>query len=202
MLKAVLLTALCTIIGYLFGSTTLAIFIGDVFYNRDVRNEGSGNMGATNMSRSFGMKAGVWTLLWDVGKCLIALIIGRAVFSEIGICAAGIACLIGHAFPCLHYFKGGKCVACSVAVAFFLSWKIGIIVLAVFALAVLLSRRVSLGSVLAALALAVSSVFLTGSVPEMVLGAFAGCFVILRHHANIRRLIKGTEPAFSISKEE
>ena len=189
------------LIGYLLGSTTLALVIGDVFYNRDVRNEGSGNMGATNVTRSFGPTAGVITLLWDIGKCILAMRIGSQLAGEAGLAGAAFACFAGHCFPCLHKFRGGKGVAVGAAIAFAVSWKAFLVVFLVFLVVVFLSRRVSLGSVCAALGLAVVSYSLLSVSPsKAILGIASGIFIIAMHRENIIRLVTGREPAFTLPK--
>ena len=191
---------LTAIIGYLLGSTTLAILIGDVFFNRDVRNEGSGNLGAANVARCFGLKAALHVLVWDILKCLICLKIGTRLAGGAGLAVAGAACYLGHCFPCFHGFRGGKGVSVGAAIALIVSWKVFFITIGVFLLAAFLSRRVSVGSISAALALAAASFFLAPDVPRIFLGLFAGILTVYMHKDNIERLIHGEEKEFRVNK--
>lgn len=188
------------IFSYLLGGTMLGLAIGYIYYNRDVRNEGSGNLGATNVARSFGWTSGVLTLLWDLGKSLAALSLGRRI-GAIGVCLSGCFCLIGHCFPCFHRFHGGKGVAVAAIIALFISWKVFAGALLVFVLAVLFSKRVSVGSVCAASLLGILSVVFGQDIPRIILGLFTGCLVIFMHRDNIRRLLKGEEPKFSANRD-
>ena len=196
----ILIFILCALIGYIIGSTTLAILIGDVWFNRDVRNEGSGNMGATNVTRSFGLEAGICTLLWDMGKCVLALIIGRKLGGSTGLSLAGAGCVIGHAFPCFHGFKGGKCVAVGAIIGFAVSPKVFLIIVGVFVLIVLAGKRISLASITAAAALSISSAFLAQNTSIKILGVATGIIIIILHRQNIKRLIRGEEPRFKFTK--
>ena len=98
---------LVIVAGYLLGSISVSVCLS-VGMGRDVRKEGSGNAGATNMARVFGMKAGVITLLGDMVKAALAVLLGYLLLGDMGLMAGGIACIVGHCFPVFHQFKGGK----------------------------------------------------------------------------------------------
>ena len=142
------------------------------------------------------------TLLWDIGKCALAMRIGRGLAGDVGVAVSGLACMLGHSFPCLHRFRGGKGVAVGAAIAYAVSPKAFLLIIAVFLLLTGLSRRVTLGSVCASLSLTVYSVIHFADSPARgVLGIAAGLFVAFMHRDNIRRLIKGEEPAFKAAED-
>lgn len=193
-----MILVLAAICGYLIGSLSLAIIISRKVYGSDIRSKGSGNTGATNMARVFGLKAGVATLVFDVAKASAAMLLGKALSGSVGLSVGGVAAVLGHCFPVFHSFKGGKAVAVGLAVIFAASLKAGLIAVAAFALMFFLSRKVSLSSVTAAL-LAAAAVFVFKCPPEYIaMTVFTAAAVIIRHRANIVRLIHGEEPDFSL----
>lgn len=187
---------------YLIGSFSFSIMISRIFFGKDVRQKGSGNAGATNMARSFGIVPGLITLAGDAAKAVAALWLGRLLGGETGLCIAGAACIVGHCFPVYYGFHGGKAVSAGTAVAFAADWRVGLIAVAAFAAAAVSSKKVSLGSVCAALAAVLSCVLLHCSLPRILMVAFTAAMLIFRHSENIRRLLKGQEPDFRISKAE
>ena len=145
-LKVVIIAA-CVIIGYLIGSINTGVLLSKI-YGKDVRTAGSGNAGATNMTRTFGKKAGIFTFLGDFAKCAISTYIGMALWGIIGAYVAGIACILGHAYPLYFGFRGGKGVACITALGLITTWDVFLICLAVWILVLLFSKMVSLASVM------------------------------------------------------
>ena len=199
------------IIAYAIGSINFSVLISKKMAGFDVREKGSGNAGSTNMLRSVGKKAAALTLLCDILKgvvaILIALIAGkivknvdRAVLVQI----AGILVVVGHTFPIFFEFKGGKGVATSLGVIMMINWKIGLICL-VFALAIMaFSRMVSMGSVGAAILFPVLTLFInTNFIVEasgmkyFIFSVILAAIVIFNHRANIRRIANGTENKLS-----
>lgn len=191
-------------VSYLIGSINFSILISKAISGKDIRESGSGNAGATNMLRTHGKKMGVITLLLDVLKGIVAIIIAGAIESKIGSdmgilpYIAGVCVVLGHNFPLYFGFKGGKGVATSLGVVLMLDWKIGLII-AVCAIAVMaITRYVSLGSILGGIA------FVVGETVQMILNSnfnivklvcvvIIGGLLVIRHHANIKRLLNGTE---------
>ena len=106
----------CAVLAYLLGQLNFAIILSKKLFGVDVRNFGSGNGGATNMLRTFGKKAGIVTLLGDMGKAIVACLIGYVILGRFGAYIAGFFCMLGHTFPAKYKFKGGKGVACAAAV--------------------------------------------------------------------------------------
>lgn len=199
------------IIAYAIGSINFSVLISKKMAGFDVREKGSGNAGSTNMLRSVGKKAAALTLLCDMLKgvvaILIALIAGkivknvdRAVLVQI----AGILVVVGHTFPIFFEFKGGKGVATSLGVIMMINWKIGLICL-VFALAIMaFSRMVSMGSVGAAILFPVLTLFINtnfivqaSGMKYFIFSVILAAIVIFNHRANIRRIANGTENKLS-----
>ncbi len=199
------------IIAYALGSINFSVIISKKMAGFDVREKGSGNAGSTNMLRSVGKKAAIITLLCDILKgvvaILIALIVGnivknvdRAVLVQI----AGILVVVGHTFPIFFEFKGGKGVATSLGVIMMINWKIGLICL-VFALVIMaFSRMVSMGSVGAAILFPVLTLFMntnfivkTSGMKYFIFSVILAGIVVFNHRANIKRIANGTENKLS-----
>lgn len=181
---------------YLLGSVSVSIALSSAVLGRDVRRMGSGNAGATNMARVYGMSAGVLTLAGDMLKAALAMLAGFLLLGDMGLAVAGIASIVGHCFPVYYGFRGGKGVSVGAAVAFAVDWRVALVVLAVFLVTALLSKKVSLGSLMAALSLTVGCLLFRVSEPRLALAVICALIVVLRHYENIRRLLSGTEPDF------
>lgn len=185
---------------YLLGSLSLSIYMSRKMYGGDVRSKGSGNAGATNMARVYGMMAGFMTLGADVLKAVISMGAGYLLLGDAGLSLGGVCCMVGHCFPVFYHFKGGKGVSVGGALSLLLDWRVGLLVIACFLLGAFLSKKVSLGSVLGALAAGIGPFIFGVSGPRAALGVAAMCIVIYRHRENIVRLIRGTEPDFKAAK--
>ena len=193
---------LVIIAAYVMGSLSISIFMSSHVLGRDIRRAGSGNAGATNMARVYGMSAGVLTLGGDMCKTAAAMLLGYLVLGDRGMAAAGMACMAGHCYPLLHGFKGGKGVSAGAAIALCIDWRAGLLTIAVFAIAVLCSKKVSFGSICAALSLPVWALVLELSQPRCALAIVGMCLVVIWHRENIKRLISGTEPDFKPGKSK
>ena len=187
--------------GYLLGSMNFSIILSRLL-GRDIRKQGSGNAGATNMTRVFGWAAGVATLAFDVLKALAAMWVGRKLLGEAGVCLAGMAVMSGHCFPVFHNFQGGKGIATGAAVGFMIDWRVGVSIVAVFLIGALISRKVSIGSLAAAVAIIISTWIFAPRAPMIALAVFSGVLAICRHENNIKRLQTGTEPDFQAATPE
>ena len=185
-------------IAYLCGSVSFSIMISTLFHKVDIRKRGSGNAGATNMARSFGLGAGLGTLFGDMVKAAIALLAGYFILDVIGMCIAGCACLIGHCWPLFYDFRGGKGISVGAVIALFISWKLLAIIAAVFFLVAVLTRKVSAGSITAALAMGILGFFMPVPLSLQLLSLFTSVLVLIRHIPNMLRLIKGEEPDFRL----
>lgn len=184
------------LVAYLLGSISSSIVLSKIMFRADVRKQGSGNAGATNVARNFGMKAGVMTLLGDMLKTVIAMGIGVLLGGEVGKAVAGIACLLGHSFPVFFGFKGGKGISVGAVVAAFVGWPHFFFVIGLFIVGVLLTHIVSVGSVMAAAGLPVAVWLFGSSKPELVLSIFGAVLVVWLHRQNIVRLTRGEEKKF------
>lgn len=199
------------LISYLIGSINSSILISKAVTGKDIRKSGSGNAGATNMLRTMGKKYAAITLIIDILKGVVALIIAR-LMQGLGVepwaeYIAGVCVVLGHNFPVFFGFKGGKGVATSLGVVMMLDWKIGLAVL-IIALAVMATTRyVSLGSIIAAvtfIVLQIAVMLISGNfnLVSFVCVMILGILLIVRHSANIVRLLNHTENKLGQKKKE
>ncbi len=193
---------------YLLGSIPFGYLLVRFFRKEDIRSIGSGNIGATNVVRSGAKGLGVLTLLMDLAKGLVAVSIARHFApgapgfpSALAVMAAAMA-VVGHVFPVWLGFKGGKGVATALGVFLGLAWPLALALVGVFLVLVLISRIVSLASILAAALLPVFAVLLLPDRSPVYLGGviFVALLVIVKHSANIQRLVAGTESRFGGKK--
>lgn len=202
------------IIAYLVGSINFSVIISKRMAGFDVREKGSGNAGTTNMLRSIGVKAAVITLLCDILKgvvvILIAILIGNIVDGlddALLVQLAGIFVIIGHTFPIFFGFKGGKGIATSLGVLLRINWQIGLICL-VFALILMaITRMVSVGSIAAAILFPVLVVFIGQNyiVPVnnwsyLIFSIIIAILVLFNHRENLKRIFTGKENKISFKK--
>ncbi len=185
--------------GYLLGSLSFSI-IFSCFLGRDIRKQGSGNAGATNMTRVFGWLPGVATLAFDVLKALAAMMIGRKLLGDLGVCLGGIASMTGHCWPVFYGFKGGKGIAIGAAIGFMIDWRVCVSIVATFLIVAVITKKVSLGSIAAAVAIVPATLVFAPEPLMIVLAVFGMILAITRHEKNIERLIDGTEPDFKAGK--
>ncbi len=220
------------VISYLIGSVNFSILLSRIIEKKDIRESGSGNAGATNMLRTYGKKMGIITLLLDVLKGVVVIILAWVVtfflwasyvtvdkvtgiidtsnlHYIIGVAIpyiAGVCAILGHNFPLYFGFKGGKGVATSLGVVLMLDWKVGLIV-AVIAIAIMaVTRYVSLGSIIGGamfIIIEIVKAIVTSecNIVQLVCVIIIGGLLIARHHANIKRLLNGTENKLSFSKK-
>ena len=188
------------VIAYLLGSIPFGYLLVRIFRKEDIREKGSGNIGATNVLRSGAKGLGLATLLLDLLKGLAAVMLARYLANgnyDIAI-AAAVAAVLGHVFPVWLGFRGGKGVATALGAFLALTWPSAIGALLIFVAVFALSRYVSLASILASIALPIFAVFFVRSwTPVMTFGfLFLPLLVIAKHHGNIQRLLSGTENRF------
>ena len=202
------------IIAYLIGSINFSVIISKRMAGFDVREKGSGNAGTTNMLRSIGVKAAVITLLCDILKgvvvILIAILIGNIVDGlddALLVQLAGIFVIIGHTFPIFFGFKGGKGIATSLGVLLMINWQIGLICL-VFALILMaITRMVSVGSIAAAILFPVLVVFIgqnyivpVNNCSYLIFSIIIAILVLFNHRENLKRIFTGKENKISFKK--
>jgi len=199
------------IIAYLLGSIPTAVWIGKVFYQVDVRNQGSGSSGATNTIRVLGLKAGIPVLIFDAFKGWLAVYIASS--SKIGLTdeyfalflvAVSISAVIGHVFPIFARFKGGKGVATLLGIAIALFPYEIIILIGIFVIVFILTRYVSLSSITASVCFPFVSYFIIGTheLAYIVFTVIVALFVPITHIKNIKRLIKGEENKMYFKKRK
>lgn len=208
-MSPVLVIAGAILFGYILGSIPAGYLAGRMA-GIDIRQSGSGNIGATNVVRVLGKRYGYAVFVFDFLKGLAAVLIARLVakgeifdphLEEIISVIAGVSCVLGHSFPIWLKFKGGKGVATSIGVLFGLMPSAAIIVLLVWMLTFELTRYVSVASIVAAVALplAVAVITYIRETNGTVLLCFAVCLtgvIVFRHRSNLSRLMQGTEPRF------
>jgi glycerol-3-phosphate acyltransferase PlsY len=185
-------------IGYLMGSIPFGLLVTRLAGLGDVRRIGSGNIGATNVLRTGSKSAAALTLLLDLAKGWAAVVIGQAWGGDAALAAAGCA-VIGHMFPIWLGFRGGKGAATALGVVIALAWSVAVAAALVWLATALLLRYSSLAALAATVAAAGLAPVFTGGATAAVIAGIA-LLIILRHHANIRRLIAGTESRISFTK--
>jgi glycerol-3-phosphate acyltransferase PlsY len=181
--------------GYLVGSIPFSFIVARLFGVKDVRTVGSGNVGATNVMRSAGKVPGILALVLDGLKGALAVIAARTFSpSESAVCVAGLCAVLGHLFPIWLRFQGGKGVATGAGLFIPLAPPALVSAVICFIATLAVFRYVSLASIVASLSLPVAAYFLGASASVVVTAAVAASMVVLKHHANIGRLVRGAEP--------
>ena len=181
-------------IAYLLGSVTFGMIIPKLMgSDKDIRKEGSGNVGATNVLRTQGKTQGILVLICDLMKGCAAAGIGLILAGPAGGGAAGVCAMLGHCYPLYFGFKGGKGVATGGGVVLVLFPKAMLILIPVFVIVILITRMVSAGSIAGATALAVCVWLFHQPWPVAGCCVFAAIMVVWKHNGNIRRILAGTE---------
>lgn len=193
-------TVIIAAAAYLLGSFCASIPISRRVYGGDVREQGSGNAGATNVARVYGMKAGLLTLVCDMAKTIIAMLLGSCFGGVSGEALAGAFCIIGHCFPIYFGFHGGKGVSVGAALALMCGIKTFACVMALFLLIAFCGKKVSLGSICAAVSLPLFAAAFKAPHEMLIMCVFSAALVIVMHRENIRRLIEGREENFKPRK--
>ena len=201
------------LIAYAIGSVNFSVILSKKMAGFDVREKGSGNAGTTNMLRSVGKKAAAVTLICDILKGIVAIIIAIVlgnIFNvenkSLLVQIAGIAVVVGHTFPIFFQFKGGKGVATSLGILLMSNWQIGLICLVFALLLMILTRMVSLGSCAAAVLYPVLTLFINEHyiVSEgsgyLIYSIILAIIVLFNHRSNIKRIMNGTENRVSFKK--
>lgn len=210
-MESILLTA-GFVLAYLLGSIPTAVWVGKIFYNIDIRNEGSGNAGATNIIRVLGIKAGIPVMIVDVLKGFAAVYlmqyfipgswsVSNMIYVQI---LAGFLAVIGHVYPVFASFRGGKGVATLLGMGIALFPTVIWIPVIIFFLIVFSTGYVSLGSMLGGLSFPIADILIFHDThPSKVgLAIIAALFLLFTHRKNIQRLLKGTENRFTYKKKK
>ena len=191
--------ALICVLGYLLGGINGAILLSKLVEKDDVRRHGSGNAGFTNFFRNYGKRTSLLVILIDAAKAAASCLLGGWLLGKYGLgtegmLLGGLAATLGHDFPAFLGFRGGKGIVCGFATALVTDWRVGLILLAVFALVYFLTHYVSLASVLCALGFFVSFwLFYPGRPFVLILSGCLSALAIFLHRENIGRLVRGQE---------
>ena len=190
---------LTAIVAYLLGNANGAILASHIIAHEDVRDHGSGNAGLPNFIRNYGVQNALLVFLFDGGKAVLSCLLGGWLLGNYGMAAegrmlGGLFVIVGHIFPAIYDFKGGKGILSGFFVALTVDWRVALIILGVFAVVYALTMYVSLSSVLGAAAFCIGFVcFHFGNWMMVICGVAAGLLTIIMHHTNIKRLLKGEE---------
>lgn len=191
--------ALICVLGYLLGGINGAILLSKLVEKDDVRRHGSGNAGFTNFFRNYGKRTSLLVILIDAAKAAASCLLGGWLLGKYGLrteglLLGGLAATLGHDFPAFLGFRGGKGIVCGFAAALVTDWRVGLILLAVFALVYFLTHYVSLASVLCALGFFISFwLFYPGRPFVLILSGCLSALAIFLHRENIGRLVRGQE---------
>ena len=196
-LKYLLIAVIC----YFLGNISTGLLIGKLTAQIDIRQHGSGNAGTTNVMRTLGWVPSLLTLAGDVLEAVLAVVIGRAIAGEIGWIVGAVAVLLGHNWPVLFGFKGGKGMACSLGIILATEPLFALIVLAVQVLVLVITRYMSVASLTTSVLYPVLVIcFHASDTPYVVFSILAACLAIFCHRSNISRLIHHTENRLDYSK--
>lgn len=180
------------LVAYLIGSFTAGLWIGKWFFKKDIREYGSHNLGATNSFRILGVKAGIVVMIIDVLKGTLATLLPVWLHVPINPLLIGVFAVIGHIYPAYAKLRGGKAVATSAGILLGYSPSVFLVLMAVFVIVLVISRYVSLSSMIAVVVGLIASIFLKDCVLIIVM-AILTIFILYRHRANISRIKNGTE---------
>ena len=194
-------------VSYLLGSFPTGYLAARLLKGIDIREQGSGSMGATNVLRTLGKGPAIVVLLVDAAKGALAIALAHFAYPISAnlssetilslpwlVTLAGLAAIIGHSWPIWLNFKGGKSVATSLGILLAMSWQVGLATFGVFAIMLAISRIVSLSSICGAIAVSALMFGFGQPLPYQIFAIAAGIYVIWRHRSNIQRLLAGTEP--------
>lgn len=192
--------------GYLLGNLNGAVCISTLKAKEDVRTHGSGNAGLTNFVRNYGTRSSVLVIAIDAVKTVLACLLCGLLLAPYGLqvegkMLGGVAVTLGHNFPATLGFRGGKGIMCGAVIALCIDWRIFLLLFAIFALVVMLTRYVSLGSILVAAGFGAGFAIFYRDRPWVVAGAvFLAILAIFMHRENIARLLHGTESKLSLKR--
>lgn len=209
------------VISYLLGSLNFSIIFSKFFAREDIRKSGSGNAGATNMLRTYGKRFAVITMIGDILKVAVAIVITFAIlgapmkylfsnpedyveierimiYKEL----SGFFCVLGHIFPLFFKFKGGKGVAACTGMVIIVDWRIALILFVIFVIIIMVTKWISLGSIVIALLYPVLIYVFYSNWLLAVIALLFTLIVIIAHRQNIKRLINGTENKISFSNNK
>ncbi|MBQ3135095.1 MAG: glycerol-3-phosphate 1-O-acyltransferase PlsY [Oscillospiraceae bacterium] len=214
MLEFWLKAAFVAVFAYLCGCFNGAVIVSKYILRNDVRNHGSGNAGLTNFYRVFGGGLTFVVIACDVLKAIVAVLVGVAVANawapafwqgDLTVYAryfAGLFCLLGHAYPCMFQFRGGKGILSGGTIAIMVDWRVALVVWGGFLVLFLLTRYVSLGSVFTGFAFPVMAWVVFRDWIILTMAIIMGGLIVWKHRSNIKRLLAGNENKFSFHKKK
>lgn len=192
---------LIILLGYLIGSIPFALIIGKLFYNTDIRESGSGNLGGTNAGRTLGKKAGIIVILLDISKAFVAITLATIIINQFNmnvnpnIC--GLAVVFGHCYPIFAGFKGGKGVACAAGFILAINPLLLLIALVIFLINLKIHHMVSLSVMITVSIITILAYLVPYFYNTKYVLTFLTLFLIFQHRDNIKRIIKGMENKIS-----
>lgn len=192
---------------YFLGCFNGAVLVSKYILRNDVRNHGSGNAGLTNFYRTFGGGLTFVVILCDVLKAVFSVLIGMYAFGAVmqsavlGKYWAALFCLLGHMFPCMFHFKGGKGILSGGTVALMIDWRVALVVWGGFLILAVLTKYVSLGSIWAGASFPFASLFVFRDPVIFALALACGGLTVWKHRGNLQRLLAGNESKFSLHRK-
>ena len=205
---AILPAILVAVVAYFCGCFNGAVIVSKYILRDDVRTHGSGNAGLTNFYRTFGGPLTFMVILTDVLKAIVAVWVGilaaRYLIADdyliiaLGKYWAGAFCLLGHMFPCMFQFKGGKGILSGGTIAIMMDWRIALVVWGGFLVLAILTKWVSLGSIWAGASFPFATWFVYHDWILLLLGIFIGGLIVWKHRGNLKRILSGTESRFTL----
>lgn len=207
-----LLAVLTAAVAYFCGCFNGAVIVSKYILRDDVRTHGSGNAGLTNFYRTFGGPLTFVVILLDVVKAVIAVLVGIWLFGSVlghgalpwitlGKYWAGLFCMIGHMFPCMFGFKGGKGILSGGAIAWMIDWRLALVCWGGFLLLAILTKWVSLGSLSTGITLPLMTWILYQNWVLLLLGFVIGGLIVWKHRENLKRILKGEESKFTFHRK-
>ena len=198
------------VVAYFCGCFNGAVIVSKYILHDDVRTHGSGNAGLTNFYRTFGGPLTFVVILCDVLKAVAAISFSKLIAAPIIVVGsetigfalaeywAGLFCLLGHMFPCMFHFKGGKGILSGGTIAIMIDWRIALVVWGGFLILAVLTRWVSLGSIWAGASFPFATWFVYHDWILLLLGIFIGGLIVWKHRGNLKRILSGTESRFTL----
>ena len=198
-------------VAYFLGCFNGAVIVSKYILRNDIRNHGSGNAGLTNFYRVFGGGLTLVVILCDVIKAILAVLIGTLIIGMVtggwmgpvlGKYWAGLFCLLGHMFPCMFHFKGGKGILSGGTIALMLDWRVALVVWGGFLILAVLTKWVSLGSIWAGASFPFATWFVYHDLFLLILSIIIGGLIVWKHRGNLKRILSGTKSKFSLHKKK
>lgn len=203
-MPSIAMLAVVAVATYFLGCFNGAVIVSKYILRDDVRNHGSGNAGLTNFFRTFGGPLTLVVILCDVIKAILAVLLAEAVMGSMPFAKywGALFCLLGHMFPCMFHFKGGKGILSGGTIAIMIDWRVALVVWGGFIVLAVLTRYVSLGSCWAGASFPFATWFVFHDPVLTVLAVVIGGMILFMHRENIKRLLTGTESKFSIHRKQ